>query len=192
MVSRLIRNVEGFFGKYNHKLHTDKLYRLRFIATLICLNFVALVFLLDIKLNMFLVPLQFWEEPAIDRRKLLILFYIPTGLEPSYEQKNKLIPIPKKVHQVSKGHPEDTLRENAKLIIQELMYEPDSLRAKKVIPGNDLIQYIWVWNKALIVHFNGSEWNRLSLKNRKLIQNAIKKSVLKNLELRKVFWYARP
>ena len=191
MVHRFIRYLEGFLSKYSHRLHVDKLYRLRFIATLICLNFVALVSLLDIKLHIFFDPLKFLEKPAIDTRKTLILFYIPTGLEASYPPKSKLIPIPKKVYQISKGHPEDILRENAKLIIQELMYEPDSLRAKKVIQKNDIIKYIWVWDRTLIVHLNESEWNKIPLKNRRLIQNSIRKSVLKNLELKEVFWYAK-
>ena len=188
MVYRFIKNIEGFFNRYSHRLQVDRLYRLRFIATLICLNFVAIVSLLDINFRIFFEPLKFLERPAIDRRKLLTLFYIPTGLEPHYEQKNKLIPIPKKVYQVSKGHPDDILRENAELIIQELIYEPDSLRAKKVIHRNDLIKYIWTWDQTLIVHFNELEWNKLSPRNRSLIQSSIKKSVLKNLELREVLW----
>ena len=184
-----IEKIKIFFNEQAYKLYINKLHRLRFICVLICLDFIALVSLSGASLNQFLNPLQFLERPATDRRDVLVLYYLPTfGVGSSNDQIKNLIPVQRRVHQFKEGHPEHILRENAKLIIQELRYEPDSLKAKKVIKDNGLVKYIWVWDRTLIVHFNGSKWSKIPEKNRLLIQNSIKKSIIKNLNVQKIVW----
>ena len=183
------------FQRILSRLKNDRLFFLRFICLLICLDFVSFLSLSSISIIHFWNPLHFLKTPAVDERPTLELFY-PTaftlnGTDNAQGGKRALIKVPQKVHQDKKEKDAGNvhLARNIEWVIQELVLGGDNIRVREAIKSKNIIRYLWVYRNELIVHLDQQEWEKVDPKEKNTIRESIRSSVMENFSrIKKVRW----
>ena len=203
MRSTLIKTLKfflRFFTKQIEKIKSDRLYFIRFLLTALCINFVAFTSLSSINLLSFINPFIFLKGHIIDQRNKMLLFYPPAFSFQKKEEANsqELTKVKQKVYQKKLSSQELNVKDeafkqellnNIKYMIQELNIGSESLEGKKVIKNMHLIQYLWLYEKNLVIHLNQKLWEKINKKEQDLIKKSIESSMNANFStIKEVIW----
>ncbi len=183
--------------KIQNRLYTDRLFFIRFIAIIICLDFISFISLASINLNYFLNPLHFMHPPPIDNRPSLKMFYLSEFFltkEPARNNEERLVEVNQRVYQkdfLKKNELFNNQKnsENIRYLIHELAMGTNNITIKRIIKQKKMVRYIWIYKQHLIIHLNYNLWKKINHNEKDLIKDSIRLSVMANFkEIKKIIW----
>ncbi len=179
------------------KLYSSRLFFIRFVATILCLDFISFISLASIDVTYFLNPFHFMSAPPIDQRVQLMTFYPPAFSIKKKDQQSDyrgLIAVNQKVYQQNFSKKtifsiEEKLSQNINLLIHELTIGVNNIRVKRAIKNKNLIRKIWIYEENLIIHLDKGLWNQLNIEEKTIIKDSIFLSVTENFsEIKDIVW----
>jgi hypothetical protein len=183
-VNKILKLINDFFTKGEGEFARN----FRIIILLVWVNILGFFILSNAGFFTVLNPFKFFNLMPNDKRKEITLFY-PGSIDELHEksgstEKTRIVELRQKTEfnddYKSPGR-EQRFVINAKMILQQLMTSPDSIRGVTAIKDMLMVKSVWYFDDQLIVHLDGKKIALMSESQSSLMISCIQKSLHANL-----------
>ncbi|MES0488813.1 MAG: hypothetical protein ABUK01_02405 [Leptospirales bacterium] len=168
------------------KLKTDRLFLLRFIMVLVCLDTISVMVLARVSPIQFINVAKFLSIPAPDTRELVTLYYpksIRINEDKDASPENLKVGSDEKIIRYTSSELNDNLAvENAKIILIGLANDPKNPEGRKVFNYDDIPERIWFNEHVLYISIHEEFVKFLKNTEWKIVSLCIKKSLTENID----------
>ncbi|MCB1146532.1 MAG: GerMN domain-containing protein [Leptospiraceae bacterium] len=181
-----MQKIKAFINTQREKFK-DKTYVFRFFVSILALDIVAFMLLAGVNPLQLLNPVQFLFSHNLDTRPSLSLYFPASILSEDLEKEDaenlQLTKISQRVEQTNDEKlPEDEkAKQNARLILLELVSGPTDLKARRFLPRVFPVRKLWLVEAVLYVDLNPELMAKLNDRQKTLAEEAIRRSITENI-----------